>query len=874
MEKPILFTRPVVTTLIAAGLIGLGLRQASLYNFLLFHTLAELVSVAVALGLFMLAWNARHFNPNHYITFLGIAYAFIGGLDFVHTLAYKGMPIFPGYDADLSTQLWIAARYLESGSLLAALWFLKRPLKATAALGGYSLLFTLLLFLTFTGRFPTCYREGVGLTTFKIVSEYLISGILLLTLGLLLRRRRAFDPRVLKLMSASLVLTICAELAFTFYISVYGLSNLIGHYFKLLSVYLIYKAVIETGLRKPYALMFKNLTDREASRKRAEQALQQERDNLRAVLAAMPVAILVVDAAEQVTDANPAAQRLFERSLDELQRRRCGDVLGCVKRHDAPGGCGTARDCPECDLDCAIKAVLRSGRGVYGRETEMELETSAGRSKRRWLRYSLEVVRLDGQQRVIAALHDITERKQAQAALERVRYSIDRLTDSVFWVNQDGSFIDVNDAACQNLGYTREELLTMGAPDIDPNFPREVWPAHWGQMLQCGVMTRESVHQTKHGRAFPVEVVVHNQQFGDARYNCVLARDITERKQAEEALRQREVLLMEAERLAKVGAWEWDIASETLICSEEWQNIHRVQQSQILSKDLLLIAHPDDRERIQAAWQDALAGMKPYDIEHRILRQDTGEERVVQAYGEVFLNPAGQPVKMYGAAQDITERKRAEDQIKAALKEKDVLLREIHHRVKNNLMVVTSLIEMQAEQTSDPAALALFRDLRNRVLAMTMVHEDLYQSELLSQIEFGAYLQRLVNNIRQGFAHAAAAITVAADDVFLDVQQAIPCGLIVAELVTNAFKYAFQPSPPAPEIRVEMRCDEPTYTLTVSDNGVGLPPDFDLQKVSTLGMTLVRSWARHQLRGKIDVDRQAGTKFIIVFQDKQNNPNL
>ena len=290
-----------------------------------------------------------------------------------------------------------------------------------------------------------------------------------------------------------------------------------------------------------------------------------------------------------------------------------------------------------------------------------------------------------------------------------------------------------------------------------------------------------------------------------------------------------------------------------------------------------------------------------------------------------------------GFVQDITDRKQAEEQIKAALKEKEVLLREIHHRVKNNLMVVTSLIEMQAGQTSNPDALALFRDLRNRVQAMTMVHIDLYRSENLSHIDFHTYLQRLVLNIRQSFARTYATVTITADDIFLDVEKAIPCGLIVAELVTNAFKYAFcpdrrpkfpswegggvgkkssEPTPgPSPdrgryvagaaagfpslgggrggfavgggmptssthpcpsqegnpEIRVEMHKADDIYTLIVSDNGAGLSPDFDLRSAKTLGMPLVRSWVIHQLKGKIEIDTQQGTRFKITFSD-MNTP--
>ncbi|MEJ2323944.1 MAG: MASE3 domain-containing protein, partial [Nitrospirota bacterium] len=236
-----------------------GLYWASEYNYLLFHTLAEGFSIVVACGIFMVAWNSRRFLQNNYVLFLGVAYLFVGGLDLVHTLAYKGMNVFPGYDANLPTQLWISARYMEALSLLAAPLFIGRRLSAGRALAVYAAVSAVLLWAIFSGHFPACFVEGSGLTPFKKASEYVISGILVGSLYTLYRRRRHFDPGVLRLIYASIAVTIAAEMAFTFYVSAYGLSNLVGHYLKILSFVLIYRAVIMTGLREPYNLLFRDL---------------------------------------------------------------------------------------------------------------------------------------------------------------------------------------------------------------------------------------------------------------------------------------------------------------------------------------------------------------------------------------------------------------------------------------------------------------------------------------------------------------------------------------------------------------------------------------------------------------------------------------
>ncbi|MBW2709729.1 MAG: hypothetical protein JRD04_10765 [Deltaproteobacteria bacterium] len=242
---------------IAGILILFGLYLSSLYSYLLFHSLAEIFSIVVVWTIFVLAWNSRRIMDNNYLLLIGIAYLFIGGLDLVHTLGYRGMGIFHGYDANLPTQLWIASRYMKSLSLLIAPLFLSRRLRADLVLTIYALITALVLMSVFYWHiFPTCFVEGVGLTPFKKISEYIISIILIGAITLLFQKRKEFDGRVFRLLVAAMVITIAAELAFTFYISAYGFSNLVGHYFKIISFYLIYKAIIETGLTRPYTLLF------------------------------------------------------------------------------------------------------------------------------------------------------------------------------------------------------------------------------------------------------------------------------------------------------------------------------------------------------------------------------------------------------------------------------------------------------------------------------------------------------------------------------------------------------------------------------------------------------------------------------------------
>lgn len=241
-----------------------GLYISSLYSFLLFHSLAESFSIVVACGIFMFAWNARRYLDNNYLLFVGIAFLFIAFLDLFHTLSYEGMGIFPTNGSNLPTQLWIAARYLQAFTFLIAPFWLTRKVNVHWVFSAYTLITALLMLSIFYWKiFPICYVEGLGLTPFKVVSEYVISALLVISLLLLWQNRQAFEIDVARLLMASLIVTAISEVAFTSYVNVYSHTNLVGHVLKFIAFYLVYKAVIETGLEKPYGILLRQFKHNE-----------------------------------------------------------------------------------------------------------------------------------------------------------------------------------------------------------------------------------------------------------------------------------------------------------------------------------------------------------------------------------------------------------------------------------------------------------------------------------------------------------------------------------------------------------------------------------------------------------------------------------
>ncbi len=265
----------------AAILVGLYL--TTFVNYLLFHSLVEIFSIVVAFSVFMITWNSKKYIKNQYLLFVGIAYLFIAFLDLLHTLAYKGMPIFTDYDY-YANQLWIAARYMESITFLVGFYFLGADetfkLKPEKIFIVYMVLSTIFVLSIFSWKiFPVCFIDGMGLTTFKKVSEYIICLILIGSMLLLYKHKDRFKKSVYRMLLLSMVYTIVSELAFTFYVSNYGISNLVGHYFKLFSFFLLYKVIIETGIRNPYELIFRELnTTNENLNKEIEARIKSDKE--------------------------------------------------------------------------------------------------------------------------------------------------------------------------------------------------------------------------------------------------------------------------------------------------------------------------------------------------------------------------------------------------------------------------------------------------------------------------------------------------------------------------------------------------------------------------------------------------------------------
>ena len=316
------------------------------------------------------------------------------------------------------------------------------------------------------------------------------------------------------------------------------------------------------------------------------------------------------------------------------------------------------------------------------------------------------------------------------------------------------------------------------------------------------------------------------------------------------------------------GLWDWDIATDEVFFSPRWEEMlgYKVGDLPGHVSTWEGLIHPEDQPGVMKVLSAHLQDGQPYTYDYRF-KTKSGDWQWIATYGQVVNRTAeGEPLRMSGTHKDISDRKAYEQQLSESLAEKSVMLQEIHHRVKNNLQVICSLLNLQTQTNPDSKIAEIMQESQNRVKSMALVHENLYQSQNLSKICLETYVQELTTNLLQSYRSKVSQtkINVAIASIYLDIDAAVPCGLIINELVSNALKYAF-PHQDKGEIKVKVTQNaEQTLTLTIADNGMGLPDEVNVEQIQTLGLRMVKTLTR-QISGTLTVNREIGTSFQIQF---------
>jgi PAS domain S-box-containing protein len=483
-------------------------------------------------------------------------------------------------------------------------------------------------------------------------------------------------------------------------------------------------------------------------------------------------------------------------------------------------------------------------------------------------------------------IRDITERKRS---VEQFRLAIEAAPTGMLMMDHTGAIVLVNAQVEKLFGYPRSELLGKRIEVLVPTRFRARHPDFRNAFLadpKARAMGggRELYGLRRDGSEIPIEIGLNPLQTPEGDFVLSSVVDITERKRSVEQFR----LAIEA---APTGMLMMDDSGAIVLVNAQIEKLFGYPRAELLGQQIELLVperfrrrHPGFREIF---FGDPKARAMGGGRELHGLRKDGTEVPI-----EIGLNPlrTSEGNFVLSSVVDITERKRADEErenllgqlqalnadleqrvtartaeLSATLREREVLLQEIHHRVKNNLQVISSLINMQVRQLADDSSRDALEECQTRVQAIALIHEQLYQSQDYSRVPFSAYARSLAANIfaATGISPTAVSLQLDMEDMALGVDKAIPCGLILNELITNALKHAF-PRPRQGQVRVQLRKDGNSAALSVGDNGVGMPEQFNLKDSSSLGLSLVYTLVE-QLDGQVRIIRGSGTTFLVTF---------
>jgi PAS domain S-box-containing protein len=638
-------------------------------------------------------------------------------------------------------------------------------------------------------------------------------------------------------------------------------------------------------------------------RMRAEEALRDSEERYRSVVENSHAGILIVDNAFRIVYGNEQLSQILGYPLEDIV------------------GQGFPQFLDEGSRQLVIDRYLRRRRGEEI-PSRYELDICRRDGEKRHVELSSTLLRdPSGDLYTVAQILDITERKRAEEELraekEFSESILNAVADTVFVFDPStGEPLRWNRAFREVSGYTDEEIADRKAPDDwynEEDLRRAV--AATQEVLQAKQTTLEMSLLTKDGRAISTEYVgtILKDAEGNPRHLISVGRDITERKRAEEERRINEMRLNSllelsqvAHRLSEQDIVQVAIEQAVSLTSSEIGYLHFVNPDERTIQLVTWSAktmeqctavydshYPIDQAGV---WADCIRFREP--VVHNDYQSLPGKQGYPGGHAHLVRHASvpifaeGKAALILGVGNKKTDydesdlrqmlligdqllrilrRKRMEEELKAALAEKEVLLREVHHRVKNNLQVISALLDFQADAVENEQAYRALRESQNRIQSMVRVHEQLYCSADLAQIAVADYIKSLVRDLSHSYGAYGLAFDIDAGDVGLNIEQAIPCGLIINELVSNAVKHAFPlghgvPAGTESRISIVMQAENGKLRLVIGDNGIGLPPEIDLAQVRTLGLRLVNMLVR-QLRGTLDmvIPECGGVTFVIEF---------
>jgi len=445
---------------------------------------------------------------------------------------------------------------------------------------------------------------------------------------------------------------------------------------------------------------------------------------------------------------------------------------------------------------------------------------------------------------------------------------ISTMSNFLIILNIQRKILLVNQSALNLLKYTKEDLIGKNSEFIFNIGKQEDELFQNVNLNEIGsIKTFETVLKTKKNELVPVLMSLSLIKISEKEplgLVCI-GNDLTKEKEIKKALEKSERLYSTLVKTDPDSIITTDLYGKILYASQHTLQLYGYKDyTELTGKNILDLIVTNCQAKVKNDLKKTLKDDILRNLEYKLIKKN-GIQFIGEWNTAVIRDLHESPIAFMITARDITHHKNIEKKMQISIQEKDVLLKEIHHRVKNNLQIISSLLNLQSMYITDEEALDVFKESQNRVKSMAIVHEKLYQSGNFAEINFSEYLRNLASSIYSSYGvdMDIVKLKINADNIFLDINNAIPCGLMINELLTNAIKHAF-PNGRLGEISIDFHKKNDKYILTLQDNGIGLPEDLNLEKTKSLGLRLINSLVS-QLNGKLEVTSINGTSFKITF---------
>ncbi len=468
---------------------------------------------------------------------------------------------------------------------------------------------------------------------------------------------------------------------------------------------------------------------------------------------------------------------------------------------------------------------------------------------------------------------EIKRLKESEASLRRI---IDEAVEGFFQSDVEGHFIRANQAMARILGYgSPEELISSADPLALTSFVQPEKREEYKKLMEEKGEVRRFVFQAKRRDGQTCWLLENGRAVKDKKGSVLYyeghIQDVTTSFETAQNLEETKARLEAFINAAPDLIYFKDKKGKYVVVNKAFEQAFGIETEKILGKDDAAILPADLAAQCIASDATIFSLRQPATREETLERSD-GQKVVFETIKAPVFSADGSLMGLVGISRDITQRKKNEEELRLLVREKEVLLREIHHRVKNNMQVISSLLSLQAQKLADNQAVQALKECQERIRSMAFVHDKLYQQRAFHRIEFSSYLRLLASHLFHAYQADSRVIRlrVEAEEIHLNLNTAIPCGLIVNELVTNALKHAFSPDQSGEIIVGLSRTEGGRFLLTVKDNGRGLRPGLDLNHPTTLGLEIVKILV-DQLGGSLEVSSAGGTEFRVIFEEQTSS---